>query len=70
MEIWRRSAGSPEQKVLQAIREGARTQAEIAKISKIGGDELCDVLAVLILDRREVVTSCDGETRRYFTRAA
>ena len=54
-------------RVREAIRCGVHTQSEIAKITRLSKDDLCDVLAVLLLDTREIRTENNGY-RQYFIR--
>ena|SRR5215208_4846595 len=58
----------PITKVLEVIRNGARTQAQIGFRTKLRKDVIGDVLAELILDRGEVVSQSVGDRRYYFIR--
>ena len=49
-----------------AIRCGARTQKEIAHVTKLPKDEVCDALANLLLWTREIRTQIVNHTRMYF----
>ncbi|HKZ81880.1 MAG TPA: hypothetical protein VJ124_26670 [Pyrinomonadaceae bacterium] len=57
---------SPVERVLEAIRKGARTQKEIAQETKMGKDEIGDALANLLLWTREIRTEVIDNTRMYF----
>src|SRR6266480_7843464 len=57
---------SPADRVREAIRCGARTQKEIAQVTKLPKDEVCDALANLLLWTREIRTDVINHTRRYF----
>jgi hypothetical protein len=57
---------SPADRVREAIRCGARTQKEIAQVTKLPKDEVCDALANLLLWTREIRTQVVGHTRMYF----
>ena len=57
---------SPADRVREAIRCGAETQTEIAQVTKLPKDEVCDALANLLLWTREVRTQVINHTRRYF----
>jgi hypothetical protein len=57
---------SPADRVREAIRCGAETQTEIAQITKLPKDEVCDALANLLLWTREIRTQVINHTRRYF----
>ncbi len=59
---------SPVERVLQAIRKGARTQKEIAQTTRLGKDEIGDAIANLLLWTREIKTSIDKDTRIYVIR--
>lgn len=58
---------SPADRVREAIRCGAETQTEIAQVTKLPKDEVCDALANLLLWTREIRTEIINHTRRYFT---
>jgi len=57
---------SPEDRVREAIRCGARTQKEIAQVTKLPKDEVCDALANLLLWTREIRTQIISHNRMYF----
>lgn len=57
---------TPVERVREAIRRGARTQKEIAQVTKLGKDEIGDALANLLLWTREVRTEVIKNTRLYF----
>lgn len=57
---------SPDERVREAIRKGARTQKEIARETRLGKDETGDAIANLLLWTREIKTQIVGETRLYF----
>jgi hypothetical protein len=57
---------SPADRVREAIRCGARTQKEIAQVTKLPKDEVCDALANLLLWTREIRTQVVSHTRMYF----
>jgi len=61
---------SPADRVREAIRCGAETQTEIAQITKLPKDEVCDALASLLLWTREIRTQIINHTRRYFVNEA
>lgn len=61
---------SPADRVREAIRCGAETQTEIAQITKLPKDEVCDALANLLLWTREIRTQVINHTRRYFVNEA
>jgi hypothetical protein len=61
---------SPADRVREAIRCGAETQTEIAQVTKLPKDEVCDALANLLLWTREVRTQVVNHTRRYFVNEA
>jgi hypothetical protein len=52
--------------VREAIRCGARTQKEIAQVTKLPKDEVCDALANLLLWTHEIRTQVVNHTRMYF----
>ena len=54
----------------EAIRCGAHTQKEIAQVTKLPKDEVCDALANLLLWTREIRTQVVSHTRRYFVNDA
>jgi hypothetical protein len=54
------------ERVREAIRNGARTQNEIARETKLGKDEIGDALANLLLWTREIRTEVVENTRMYF----
>lgn len=57
---------SPADRVREAIRCGAETQTEIAQVTKLPKDEVCDALANLLLWTHEIRTQVINNTRRYF----
>jgi hypothetical protein len=57
---------SPADRVREAIRCGAKTQKEIAQVTKLPKDEVCDALANLLLWTREIRTQIVNHQRRYF----
>ena len=57
---------SPADRVREAIRCGARTQKEIAHVTKLPKDEVCDALANLLLWTREIRTQIIDHQRMYF----
>jgi hypothetical protein len=57
---------SPADRVREAIRCGARTQKEIAQVTKLPKDEVCDALANLLLWTHEIRTQVVNHTRMYF----
>ena len=57
---------TPVERVREAIRNGARTQKEIARETKLGKDEIGDALANLLLWTREIRTEVVESTRKYF----
>jgi hypothetical protein len=61
---------SPADRVREAIRCGARTQKEIAHVTKLPKDEVCDALANLLLWSREIRTQVVSHTRMYFVNEA
>jgi len=61
---------SPADRVREAIRCGAETQTEIAQVTKLPKDEVCDALANLLLWTREIRTQVINHTRRYFVNEA
>ena len=61
---------SPADRVREAIRCGARTQKEIALVTKLPKDEVCDALANLLLWTREIRTEVINHTRMYFVNEA
>ena len=61
---------SPADRVREAIRCGAETQTEIAQVTKLPKDEVCDALASLLLWTREIRTQVINHTRRYFVNEA
>src|SRR5438876_262515 len=61
---------SPADRVREAIRCGAHTQKEIAQVTKLQKDEVCDALANLLLWTREIRTQVVSHTRRYFVNDA
>jgi hypothetical protein len=61
---------SPADRVREAIRCGAETQTEIAQVTKLPKDEVCDALANLLLWTREIRTQIVRHQRRYFVNEA
>src|SRR5467141_2607839 len=61
---------SPADRVREAIRCGAREQKEIAQVTKLPKDEVCDALANLLLWSREIRTQIVNHTRMYFVNEA
>jgi hypothetical protein len=57
---------SPADRVREAIRCGARTQNEIAHVTRLPKDEVCDALANLLLWTREIRTQIVNHQRMYF----
>ena len=57
---------SPADRVREAIRCGARTQKEIAHVTRLPKDEVCDALANLLLWTREIRTQIVNHQRLYF----
>src|SRR5207237_5301340 len=61
---------SPADRVREAVRCGAHTQKEIAQVTKLPKDEVCDALANLLLWTREIRTQIVNHTRMYFVNDA
>src|SRR5436305_14218668 len=61
---------SPADRVREAIRCGARTQKQIALVTRLPKDEVCDALANLLLWTREIRTEVRNHTRMYFVNEA
>jgi hypothetical protein len=61
---------SPADRVREAIRCGAHTQKEIAQVTKLPKDEVCDALANLLLWTREIRTQIVRHQRLYFVNEA
>jgi len=61
---------SPADRVREAIRCGAKTQKEIAHVTKLPKDEVCDALANLLLWTREIRTQIVNHQRMYFVNEA
>src|SRR5256885_522737 len=57
---------SPADRVREAIRCGARTQKQIAVVTRLPKDEVGDCIAELMLDRREIRTEIRDGARQYF----
>jgi hypothetical protein len=57
---------TPVERVREAIRNGAKTQKEIARETRLGKDEIGDALANLLLWTREIRTEVVATTRMYF----
>lgn len=56
---------TPAERVREAIKNGARTQKEIAQGTKLGKDEIGDALANLLLWTREIKTALVDNNRVY-----
>ena len=61
---------TPAERVREAIRNGAKTQKEIAQGTKLGKDEIGDALANLLLWTREIRTEVIDNNRMYFINEA
>jgi hypothetical protein len=61
---------SPADRVREAIRCGAREQKEIAQVTRLPKDEVCDALANLLLWTREIRTQIINHKRMYFINEA
>src|SRR5256884_7936583 len=61
---------SPADRVREAIRCGARTQKQIALVTRLPKDEVCDALANLLLWTREIRTQIVRHQRMYFVNEA
>src|SRR5437588_1831019 len=61
---------SPADRVRAAILCGAHTQKEIAAVTKLPKDEVCDALANLLLWTREIRTQIVRHQRMYFVNEA
>src|SRR2546421_852941 len=61
---------SPADRVREAIRCGAGTQNEIAQVTRLPKDEVCDALANLLLWTREIRTQIVNHQRMYFVNEA
>lgn len=61
---------SPADRVREAIRCGAETQTQIAQVTKLPKDEVCDALANLLLWTREIRTQIVNHQRKYFVNEA
>jgi hypothetical protein len=59
---------SPSDRVREAIKLGARTQKEIAHVTRLPKDEVCDAIANLLLWTREIRTQMVNHTRMYFVK--
>ena len=57
---------SPSDRVREAIRYGARTQKDIAQVTRLPKDEVCDALAKLLLWSREIRSEVINNVRMYF----
>jgi hypothetical protein len=57
---------TPAERVREAIKNGARTQAEIGRGTRLGKDEIGDALANLLLWSREIRTEVIESERMYF----
>ncbi|HXD34486.1 MAG TPA: hypothetical protein VN643_25430 [Pyrinomonadaceae bacterium] len=60
---------TPVERVREAIRNGAKTQRDIAQGTKLGKDEIGEALANLLLWTREVRTEMVDNNRQYFINA-
>lgn len=58
---------SPKDRVLEAIRGGADTQAEIARVTRLPKDEVGDCIAQALLYEFTIRTEVIDGVRRYFT---
>jgi hypothetical protein len=56
---------TPSERVREAIKNGARTQKEIAHATRLGKDEIGDALANLLLWTREIKTEVVDNNRVY-----
>jgi hypothetical protein len=56
---------TPSERVREAIKNGARTQKEIAQATRLGKDEIGDALANLLLWTREIKTEVVDNNRVY-----
>lgn len=61
---------SPADRVREAIRCGAKTQKEIAQVTRLPKDEVCDALANLLLWTREIRTQIVNHQRMYLVNEA
>src|SRR5437660_3542912 len=61
---------SPAGRVREDIRCEALTQQEIAQVTKLPKDEVCDALANLLLWTREIRTQVVNHKRMYFVNEA
>lgn len=61
---------SPADRVREAIRCGAREQKEIAQVTRLPKDEVCDALANLLLWTHEIRTQIVNHKRMYFVNDA
>lgn len=61
---------TPAERVREAIKNGARTQKEIAQGTKLGKDEIGDALANLLLWTREIRTEVIDNNRVYLINEA
>jgi len=57
---------TPSERVREAIKNGARTQKEIAQATRLGKDEIGDALANLLLWTREIRTEVVDNNRMYY----
>jgi hypothetical protein len=57
---------TPSERVREAIKNGARSQKEIAQATRLGKDEIGDALANLLLWTREIKTEVVDNNRQYF----
>jgi hypothetical protein len=58
--------GSPVERVKEAIHLGAHTQREIARVTKLSKDDVCDAIAELLLWTREIRVQTIHHNREYF----
>ena len=65
-QLRRRLRGlAPTDRVCAAIKHGARTQKEIISVTRLRKDEVCDVLAELLLWQKRL-TTCEVNGERYW----
>ena len=57
---------TPGERVREAIRSGAKTQKEIAQVTRLGKDEIGDAIANLLLWTHEIRTEVIDNIRLYF----
>jgi len=69
LEVFRRLG--PEDRVLFAIRRGAKSYREIVRFTRLSGDQVSDAIAELLLWRKQIGTRITSIGRReYFEKAA